>query len=89
MKIGIIGPNKIYDADIDERKRLLISVAKTIVKSHNEIVLTPDKDSLLEYFGSQYLKSGGTKIRLVIPTKEPDHKDYLNTKIGEVVDCTD
>jgi hypothetical protein len=87
MKIGIIGPNKIYDFDTDERKVLLDKVAKIIVKSGNEIILTPDKNSLLEYFGNKYTELNGKKVWLVIPKEEANYKDYLNTKIGEVVYC--
>lgn len=87
MKIGIIGPNKIYDSDVDERKRLLDSVAKIIANSDNGIVLTPDKDSLLEYFGEKYNKLGGKKTWLIVPKNEANYKDYLNAEIGEVVYC--
>lgn len=89
MKIGIIGPNKIYGTDIDNREKLIADVAKIVADSNNEIVLTPDKDSLLEYFGNQYMESGGHKIWLVIPTSEAAHDDYLNTEIGEIINCQD
>lgn len=89
MKIGIIGPNKLYGQDINERKKLLDKVAKIIAKSNNEIVLTPDKDSLLEHFGKKYLEFGGKNVLLVIPTSEKDHEDYLNTNIGQVTSCND
>jgi len=87
MKIGIIGPNKIYGTEVDERKHLINKVAKIIAKSSNEIVLTPDKNSLLEYFGKKYIEFGGKKVWLVIPTQEENHQDYLNTEIGEIIDC--
>jgi predicted Rossmann-fold nucleotide-binding protein len=89
MKIGIIGPNKIYDTDVVERKRLLDRVAKIIAKSGDEIVLTADKDSLLEYFGNRYTEFGGKKVWLVIPTQDESHEVYLNTKMGEIIDCRD
>ncbi len=88
MKIGIIGPNKLFAGNLEERKKLIDKVSKIIAKSGNEIVLTPDKDSLLEYFGKQYLKFKGKKIWLIIPTKDKDHKKYLNTELGEVITCT-
>lgn len=87
MKIGIIGPNKIYDGDINERKVLLDRLAEIVVENDNEIVLTPDKDSLLEYFGRKYNDLGGKKTWLVVPKKEVGYKDNLNTEIGEVVFC--
>ena len=89
MKIGIIGPNRLFEGKIEERKRLLNEVAKIIAKSGNEIILTPDKDSLLEYFGEKYLEHNGKKILLIIPTKDKDHKKYLNTRLGEVISCID
>ena len=89
IKIGIIGPNKIYGANIDERKRLIDNIAEIIAKSNNEIVLTADKESLLEHFGKKYVEFGGKKVWLVIPTQEERHKDYLNIEIGEIIDCRD
>lgn len=89
MKIGIIGPNKLFEEKLEERRILLDKVAKIISETENEIVLTPDKDSLLEYFGKQYLKFKGKKIWLVIPTKDKDYKKYLNTELGEVISCID
>jgi len=89
MKIGIIGPNKIYGSNIDERKRQLDTIAEIVAKSGNEIVLTPDKDSLLEYFGGKFNDFGGSKIWLVVPKNEADFKDYLNTNIGEKILCND
>jgi hypothetical protein len=89
MKIGIIGPNEIFGEGIKERKKLLDKVAKILSKGKNEIILTPDKGSLLEYFGEKYLGCGGEKIWLIIPTENEDHKEYLNTKLGEIVSCID
>jgi predicted Rossmann-fold nucleotide-binding protein len=88
MKIGVIGPNKIYSGDINERKILLDRVAQIISKSKNEIILTPDKDSLLEYFGKKYLELGGKSITLIIPTLEHNYDSYLNTSLGEVISCS-
>ncbi len=88
MKIGIIGPNRIQD-DNDDRKKLLGKVAKIIAANGHEIVLTPDRSSLLEYFGIIYNQLGGKKTWLVIPTHEPNHSDYLNTEIGQIIDCVD
>lgn len=61
MKIGIIGPNRISDELVADRKELLFKLAKIVIGSGNEIVLTPDKGCLLEYFGQQYLEFGGKK----------------------------
>lgn len=89
MKIGIIGPNKITEGDLEEKRKLIDKIAKIIAKSGNEIVLTPDKDSLLEYFGKKYLENKGKKSFLIIPTKDKDHEKYLNTEIGEIISYTD
>jgi hypothetical protein len=86
MKIGIIGPNKI-DGDILVRKALIDKVAQIIAVSKHEIVLTPDKNSLLEYFGYKYKELGGTKTWLVIPREQAEYKEYLNTDIGEIIYC--
>ena len=89
MKIGIIGPSTLKNAskkELEERKILLIIVAKIISESKNDIVLTPDKKSLLEFFGEKYLEFGGKKIWIVAPMKE-DAEKYLNLEFGEVIDC--
>lgn len=62
MVIGIVGPNNIFDGDVDDRKNLLTQVAKIIAKSGNGIILTPDQGSLLEYFGTKYREFGGKNI---------------------------
>ncbi len=89
MKIGIIGPNTLKEGSLEERKNLIDKVAKIIAKSGNEIILTPDKNSLLEYFGEKYLKNKGKKIWLIIPTENKDYEKYLNTKLGETISCID
>lgn len=89
MKIGIVGPNKLFSGNIDERKLLLDKVAEIISSSGNEIVLTPDKGSLLEYFGNKYLEFGGKNLSLIIPTAEDGYEGYLNTTLGAIVDCYD
>lgn len=68
---------------------LLDEVARIVVSSQNEIVLTPDKDSLLEYFGDKYLKLGGKGISLIIPTNEKGYDSYLNSSLGKIIDCED
>ncbi len=89
MKIGIIGPNKLFGGNLEERKQKLDKVAKVIAESGNEIVLTPDKGSLLEYFGERYIKFKGKKIYLIIPTEDKDYKKYLNTSLGEIISSKD
>jgi len=89
MKIGIIGPNVLkgdYKNKIDERKILLSELAKIISKFDEEIVLTPDFGSLLEFFGNKYEEFGGKKIWIVAPMKDNAEK-YLNLKLGKIIDC--
>ncbi|MGD0284311.1 MAG: hypothetical protein ABSB12_01820 [Candidatus Saccharimonadales bacterium] len=87
MRIGIIGPNKAAEEKLAKHQELLAKVAEIVAKTGNDIVLTPDSNSLLEYFADKYQQYDGKKVWLVIPTDEPDHEDYLNTKLGEVISC--
>jgi len=89
MNIGIVGPNKIFSGDEKKRKILLDEVAKIIAASGNEVIFTPDKGSLLEYFGIKYLEFGGKNLSLIIPTEETGYEGYLNTSLGKVIDCRD
>ena len=89
MKIGIIGPNILYNASdggLEHRKDLLAQVAEIVSMSGQEIVLTPDKGSLLEFFGNKYLELNGKKIWIIAPMKD-DAEKYLNLSLGEVIDC--
>lgn len=89
MRIGIIGPNRVPQLtkeELKERKIKLSEFAKIIAKTDFEILLTPDKKSLLELFGKEYLKNGGKKIYEIVPL-EDDYKEYLNTELGEIISC--
>jgi hypothetical protein len=87
MKIGVIGPNRVNEESVTGRKELLLKIARIISDSDNDVVLTPDKDSLLEYFGHKYLELGGKKIWLVIPQEDAKQGSFLNTDIGEIISC--
>ena len=87
MKIGIIGPNKLFNGNPEERKQLISDVAKIIAESNHEIVLTPDKDSLLVHFAKKYLEYGGKKINLIVPLDD-DYEQYLDTTLGEIISCS-
>jgi len=89
MKIGIIGPNNLKNAskkELEERKILLVKAAEILSESKKDIVLTPDKNSLLECFGKKYLEFGGKKIWIIAPMKD-DAEKYLNLEFGEIIDC--
>lgn len=89
MRIGIIGPNKAFGLNKKEtakRFRNLDILAKSIAESGFKIVLTPDKNSLLAYFGEKYLEFGGKKIYEIVPLKD-NYKEYLDTTLGEIISC--
>lgn len=89
MRIGIIGPNKVprlNEDDLKKRKSKLSLLAKIMAESGVEIILTPDKNSLLEFFGREYLKNNGKKIYEIVPSDD-DFEDYLNVELGEVISC--
>jgi hypothetical protein len=88
MKIGIIGPSKIsYVEEINPNARKIIDGLAKIVKDY-EIVLTPDKGSVSEFFAEKYISFGGKKIYSIIPLD--DHEfgySWLNTNLGEHINC--
>ncbi len=89
MRIGIIGPNQcpqLNKEELEIRKINLRKVARILAKTGFEILLTPDKNSLLELFGEEYLKNNGKKIYEVVPLDD-DYEDYLNTNLGELISC--
>lgn len=88
MRIGIIGPsniNKLHEK-YEDAKNILDCLIK-IVKKY-EIVLTPDKGSVSEYFAQEYLKNNGKKVLEIIPLddKEFGHS-WLNLNLGEKINC--
>lgn len=89
MRIGIIGPNTLKNAskkESEDRKLLLVEVAEILSKSKKEIVLTPDKNSLLEFFLKKYIEFGGKKVWIIAPMSD-DAEKYLNLELGEIIDC--
>jgi hypothetical protein len=89
MRIAITGPNKFaWIEKINPNVRMILSeIAKNIAKSSNEIVLTPDKDSSLAFFGREYLKNNGKKIYEVVPLDD-DYEQYLDVSLGEIISCS-
>ena len=89
MKIGIIGPNRapqLTEEELAERKKKLSEFAKILSRTDFEILLTPDKTSLLEFFGNEYLQNGGKKIYEIVPLDD-DYEEYLNVNLGENISC--
>ncbi|MBU1129423.1 MAG: hypothetical protein KJ949_02205 [Nanoarchaeota archaeon] len=89
MRIGIIGPNQcpqLNKEELEIRKTNLKRVAQILAKTNTEILLTPDKNSLLELLGQEYLKKNGKKIYEVIPLDD-DYEEHLNVELGELISC--
>ena len=89
MKIGVIGPNSLgntSEAKLKERRNLLSKVAKIISDFKVDIVLTPDKKSLLDFFGEKCKEFNVKKIWIIAPMKDGAEK-YLNLEVGEIIDC--
>ena len=95
MKIGVIASSKIsYIAEGSKKseedvKKMLDKVAEVLAKDNYEIIITPDKNSPLEYLGKEYLKFKGKKIYEVLPLedKEFGYKEWVNTDLGEAINC--
>ncbi len=80
MKIGIIGPSKL------KNKELISSVAEILIGY--EIVLTPDKGSVSEFFAKEYLKFNGKKVYEVLPLDDKEFGySWVNLDLGEKINC--
>lgn len=89
MRIGIIGPNycpQLSKEDLKTRKNNLKKVAKALAKANFEILLTPNKNSLLELLGKEYLKNKGKKIFELVPLND-NFEEHLNVELGEIISC--
>jgi hypothetical protein len=90
MKIGIIGPSKLeYLEEVNpDSKKLLLSLAKDVADSGNEIVIVPDKGSVSEFFGQEYLRSKGKKLYELVPFDDKEFGySWVNTQLGEIINC--
>jgi hypothetical protein len=90
MRIGIIGPSKLdYLEEVNQNyKPILIQLSKIIAKSGNEIVITPDKGSVSEFFANQYFQNKGKKIWEIIPMEDKEFGiSWVNSKLGEIISC--
>jgi hypothetical protein len=91
MKIGIIGPTRLESlTDINKNSMMIIKeLAKVVAESGNEIVVTPDKGSVSEFFAKEYLNQGGRKIYSVIPLDDKEFGyNWVNTEIGKNINCS-
>ena len=91
MRIGIIGPSNIkYLEDINlEAEDIISDLAKIVAREGHEILITPDKGSASEFFAKKYKENGGRKIYEVLPLddKEFGYKEWINTSLGEHINC--
>ncbi|MFH1503409.1 MAG: hypothetical protein ABIE36_02015 [Candidatus Diapherotrites archaeon] len=90
MRIGIIGSTK-----LDSLKRvnkdavnIIKGLSRIVAKSGNEIVITPDKGSVSEFFAREYLDYGGKKVYCIIPLDDKEFGySWLNLNLGENINC--
>ncbi len=90
MRIGIIGPSKLeYLNEINKNyETILKGIAEKIADSDNEIVVVPDKGSVSEFFGKEYIKNKGKKIYEVVPLDDKEFGlSWLNLDLGEHINC--
>lgn len=91
MRIGIIGSSKVeYLEEINKKAREILSkIARITAKQGYEIVITPDKGSVSEYFAQQYLNTKGKKVWEILPLddKELGYKEWVNVDLGEHINC--
>lgn len=90
MKIGIIGPSNLeYLNDVNPHyEEILTKLAGILVEKGQEIVVTPDKNSVSEFFAKIYLENGGKKVYSIIPLEDKEFGfDWVNQGIGEKVNC--
>lgn len=91
MKIGIIGPTKLSSlTDVNKNSMMIIKeLVKVVAESGNEIVVTPDKGSVSEFFAKEYLENGGRKVYSVIPLDDKEFGyEWVNTEIGKNINCS-
>lgn len=89
MKIGIIGPSKLeYLKEFEDNKKILEELAKAVADSGNEIVIVPDKGSVSEFFGKEYIKNKGKKVYEIIPLDDKEFGyGWVNIDLGEKINC--
>lgn len=88
MKIGIIGPSKLNDLEQINpgAKQIISEVVGFLLKQ--EIYLTPDLNSVSEFFAQEYFKQGGEKLFSVIPLEDKEFGiGHINSNLGEKINC--
>ena len=89
MRIGIIGPSKLeYLEEFKDNKKILEKLAEAVANSGNEIVIVPDKGSVSEFFGKEYIKNKGKKVYEVVPLDDKEFGySWVNVDLGENINC--
>jgi hypothetical protein len=91
MRIGIVSPSKVSSIEkIDKNARKIISIlAQKIAEEDHEIVITPDRGSVSELFAQEYIKFKGKKVWEILPLEDTEfgYKEYVNTDLGEHINC--
>ncbi|MGD9275595.1 MAG: hypothetical protein PVJ67_00310 [Candidatus Pacearchaeota archaeon] len=88
MKIGIIGPTSFSSPEEinKDAKRIVSEISKKV--SECEIVLTPDKGSVSEFFAKSYIENKGKKVYSIIPLDDKEFGfDWVNQEIGKNINC--
>ena len=91
MKIGIIGPTNLNSlTDLNKNSLMIIKeLSRIVAESGNEIVVTPDKGSVSEFFAKQYLEQGGRNIYSIVPLDDKEFGyGWVNTEIGKNINCS-
>lgn len=89
MRIGIIGASNLKGLlEINpDAKDILEKLSEDIIKK--EIIVTPDKKSVSEFFAKIYLSKGGKKVYEILPLddKEFGYKEWINIELGIHINC--
>ena len=74
MRIGIIGPSNLDSLkEINKNAdKIIKKLSEIIADSGNEIVVTPDKGSVSEFFAKEYLNNHGKKVKFSHPVLEKE-----------------
>lgn len=91
MKIGIIGPTNLNSlTDLNKNSLMIIKeLSRIVAESGNEIVVTPDKGSVSEFFAKQYLEQGGRNIYSIVPLDDKEFGySWVNTEIAKNINCS-
>lgn len=82
MRIGIIGPSKLREAEN------ISVVAEVIARLGYEVVLTADKGSSSEFFAKEYSKFGGKRVYSVVPLEDKEFGfGWVNQNLGDTLNC--